>query len=461
MSLKRFPFEPESSHPQYLWNEHEYIVRMLTMNKIGANIYENGNNATINFAPNNSMSIIAWGSSEIITSSSYTFPTTSTGFIYLTFSENNLISGNSGNLSTVVQDEPEWNSMLHGWYHRNRGRAIVFIDSSLQPGERCVLMDSFNSLYEWKHRVPVNGGVLAFPEPPAGEIQYHRLRKGRYRFIIQGGQGGGGGDALLNDMQPGSGSTYTNYWELMPGGKGGTAPILTETLVLLEDLMITVLRGVDGGKGANARGYHWWTTSGTVQHRFYGRGAGGGASGQDTYVLIGDTFFLRSIGGAGGGGSAANLKSVLSRNYGFHATGPGGGGAGSGSANNGGLGAFPDGNAIGSWFNAGGTMYWVPGNPEKFRAMGGDSYYGGSGGEGWNGIRESYEPTYPNDLVYTGELWKKGGNGQDRALEGTEVRNGGDAQAGSINENSISTIGTGGRATTDSSYSQLKVYYYD
>lgn len=310
MSVMRFPHLPESSHPQYLWNEQEYIIRMLGQNAIGAGISETATHVTITTHPDHSMNFIANGPADfpnyILTE---TYPTNATRWVYIS---------EDGSRFFLSDKRPDYCQYIHGHYNSNGDRAVLFIDAELPPGQRAIIMDSFNSMFEYDQRIAMTGGELVW-EATAQEREITRtLPKGRYRFHLQGGTGGRGGHT-----QGGS-----------RGGQGGVAPLIIETLPLLEETEFYCFLGNDGENGEDARP---WVSS--DEFRFSG---GGGCSGESTFIAHGSwegRRIFESIGGCGGGGGVSTFFTPGGEDWDpVGSVGAGGGGAGSGGgsdANNG------------------------------------------------------------------------------------------------------------------------------
>lgn len=333
--VTRFPFEPQSNHPQYLWNEHEYIIRMLcqSVNKIG--ITESGTNVTVTRVSNESLNTVAQGAADYPAGILHeTFATTTTRWIYISADGARTYSSNT---------RPQYNPFLHGFYTSTGDRAILFIDANMPTGQRAIVMDSFNSMFEFDNQWPVPDGGwgnwwlnITRARPPMAVPR--TLPRGRYIFRLRGGQGGHGGTGGVGHPDRTAG---------VSGGRGGSAPIVTGALVLLEDTELFFFVGGDGLEGANGRGDHvatnnaiGGTNTARGQHRIVMNG-GGGTSGEDTWVGfhgLGNTRLFESIGGAGGGGGALINGSFWQQHTppvrtGFLQTSSpaGGGGAGTGS----------------------------------------------------------------------------------------------------------------------------------
>jgi hypothetical protein len=331
MSIIKFPGNEESYHPQYLWNNFEYVIRMLTQNKIGISINEpaSGNHVIISASSSNSMNNVAFGPVEIIPETQRDLSTSTTQWIYCRL---------TSKIFQLENVRPAWNSILHGWYHpKTSDRAVCFIDASLPQGQRVIAMDSFNSMFDYDTFVPDSpAGVLVYEAPAdasLGKPITKTLPAGKYRFEVKGGTGGKGGNC------PGGA-----YWYSVNGGAGGIAPSHVLKFRLQDNFTFIIQRGVDGEDGQPAVGGIFNETAGSVvTHTLYSRSAGGGASGQDSYVQFTDGIdLIRSIGGAGGGGayavtnqdySGTNIIGTILHIYRAWFEGPGGGGAGSDSEN--------------------------------------------------------------------------------------------------------------------------------
>lgn len=151
MAVRLFPYLPESNHPQYLWNEQEYIIRMLNQNANGIAITNSTNSVTISLANTESQNFISHGSIDFANNElTATFSTLTTRWIYLRADGSELYESSH---------RPEYNQYLHGHY-RNGDRAVVFINSSLPWNQRAVVMDSFNSHFQYDQTVPTTEGTL-------------------------------------------------------------------------------------------------------------------------------------------------------------------------------------------------------------------------------------------------------------------------------------------------------------
>jgi len=328
MSTLKFPYQPESDHPQYLWNEQEYIYRMLMQNSIGVSIDETSSQVTISLDPSISHNFIANGAADFPKSSiQETFTTNQTRWIYFKADTTEFY---------ISSQQPQYNQYLHGWYHSTLAdRAVVFIDSENPAGYRCIVMDSPNCHFEFNRRISNSGGELIFEATNPSELVGLTLTQGNYRIEIMGGKGGNGG----------------GIYEVLTGGLGATAVPQIVKISILSTTTISCMLGADGENGQDG-GYNSGDDTGTAKEWAwnYSRpsfqagwtivGGGGGSSGEDSVVLTSSNLILaRGIGGAGGGGAmqganvSPNNSQVPTRyeQY-FESHGAGGGGAGSGVA---------------------------------------------------------------------------------------------------------------------------------
>jgi len=334
MSTRRFPQRPESNHPQYLWNEQEYIIRMLTQNRIGVSLEETTEHIIISLQPDISMNVLAHGPTDFLKNNNARsiFLTDNLKWIYfrqtdLSFYEDRL-------------NIPNYNPFLHGWYHPvNNDRAVAFIDPELARGIRCTLMDTPNAMNEWNSRISLTDGQEVFYKNSGGAFQW-LLEPGRYRFEVRGGRGGNGGAA-------GMPLNATDEQRHERGGLGAMAPLSIHRITLLSELMVTGYVGFNGNHGENGR-ISVFNLSG-VDYTIASSGAGG-ASGEDSFVHIAGILLTESIGGAGAGGSGLDnytgirIDEIRERRAAYISSGPGGGGAGSGTAQDGTIfpAVFPD-----------------------------------------------------------------------------------------------------------------------
>lgn len=405
----KFPHLPETIHPQFLWNEQEYIIRMLNQNKIGVGIDESGNTVIISMQASDSLNFVAWGggdfpSNEIV----YTVNNTKTKrWVY--------IRATYGTFYEETVKRPIYNQYLHGWYHPDNtdDRAVVFINPDKPQGSRAIIMDSFNSMFEYEQTIP--------DEPPDEMEPFYELMAieqwtssipltpGAYLIQLKGGKGGRGG----NDI-----TIYSDGTIGGKGGVGGEGQTISYKLVLHEP---TTFEGILGGNGANggaADNDLVLNHSLIGKNHVLGMGGGGGSSGHDTIMKFKNGFELYAMGGVGGGGAAIfayyeNIDEAESK-----LAGPGGGGAGYQSIENG-----PE----------NGTIPSPSPNRKTAVGMHGGQTQGGAGGNGWSG-------------------GAKGNNGTDRE-DGISRRNGGDS--GSVGNMQAS----GGNASFSNRFDPLSGYF--
>jgi len=321
MDVTRFPHEPLTDHPQFLWNEQEYVVRMLCQNALGAGMDEDASSVAVTTQAALSLNTVAHGPADfpqrVLREA---FSTGATRWVYL--------AADGGRLYADT-DRPEYSQYLHGWYHRTRGdRALVFIDPDQPPGHRAMAMDSFNSMYEYEQRIPDTGGELfwAITAPSEHQWSTSTLPAGNYRFELRGGNGGSGGGNQRGQ----------------PGGHGGQGQVIVWKLRILS---ATTLFGILGGNGANggsgSRASGNWFLVGPPfvppAAAFNARnwsitGGGGGSSGGDTRLRFGSRIVLDAIGGAGGGGAGGDMHRDVGHIFLSHFAPGAGGGAGFGGA---------------------------------------------------------------------------------------------------------------------------------
>ena len=365
MALIRFPQEPEFDHPQHLWNEQEFIIRMLNQHKIGIGIIENNTQATVTIQPGQSLNMVANGAVEfdrINNNLAFTANTNRMGWIYL--------AADGARFYLEPNLRPIYNQYLHGLYRNNGDRAVVFIDHEAPAGSRAMLMDSFNAHFEHEQRIPMHGGTLYRTITVPNSWQNVSLRPGSYRFEIAGGFGGRGGNASS-----------------ILGGMG----VLGQTAVLRINLYAgTTFTCRLGGNGNNGQDGRAVATPTGGANRVIAAGGGGGASGGDSRILGSNgSILLNAWGGSGGGGASAHPGLPV----GTRATAsPGGGGGGNGTAGNGG--------------NA----------PSNIATLHGA--HGGNGGQGGN-----------NRLAASGVTYTWGQTGQSRFGNNASlfIRRGGDS----------------------------------
>jgi len=359
------------THPQAEWNEMELVMRMLNQNSIPIRMVESGTGVTVSLDPAQSMNVIAMGGADLSANISLTTHTNDTRWIYVRA---------DGSSFDVRAERPDWNPYLHGWYHRVRGdRAVVFIDAELPPGQRCFLLDSPNSMYEYDTRIPLTGGDYTdiTPALTAGQALPFSLYPGNYRIEIKGGRGGTGGNSGLTTVR-------TNI-----GGSGGDGETRIFRLRVLSVISGTIMRGRDGANGGNGviGGGFAMGPAHMIQNRQFitgsATGGGGGASGEDTRILL-DGLLWRARGGAGGGGgapsilnSSANMDGNVANTSQPHSIFSGGGGGGAGNPTGAGNGTVIPHNVI----------YWLAAKP----GLAGSLQRGGEGGapdwlEQWGNI---------------------------------------------------------------------------
>jgi len=397
MAMIRFPLQPENNHPQYLWNEQEFIIRMLHQHKIGISMDENATQVTVSFDPALSLNFVAKGAVDFKkynTNRTATFSTNSTFWIYLKEDGSGFYASGS--------DKPAYNQYTHGWYRANGDRAVVFCDPDQEAGFRCMIMDSFNCHYEYEQRIPDTGGDLVF-EIKDNQItddingsEPITLVPGSYRFELTAGSGGRGGGA--DDT----------------GGRGCDGQKVIYKLNTYNTLKLKGIRGGNGARGSDRKYYRWQDTDwfgGITSDNLLMTACGGGSSGSDTMLMFFDgTPIITAIGGAGGGGAGAKPLSTFRVDQGevllvywsrMALSSAGGGGAGY------------IGNAISNLLGRNGTDFaWG----ERFYLQDNRLYpyisYGGKGGgltkggAASTGTVENYSPN--------GGSWKFGEKGQDR-----------------------------------------------
>ena len=319
MALIRFPLEPEFNHPQHLWNEQEFIIRMLNQQKIGVGIAETDTQATVTIQPGQSLNMVANGAIEfdrINNNLAFTANTNRMGWIYL--------AADGSRFYLEPNLRPTYNQYLHGWYRNNGDRAIVFIDHEAPAGSRAMLMDSFNAHFEHEQRIPLQGGLLYRAITHPNNWHDIILEPGSYRFEIAAGSGGrGGGDVSIQ------------------GGQGADGQRAVLRINIYARTRLIGLLGGNGNSGESGR--HAATPTGGP-HRLIATGGGGAASGSDSRIMSSNgSILLNTVGGAGGGGASANPGAPI----GTRATvSPGGGGAGYGTARAGGNTTSSQGNFI-------------------------------------------------------------------------------------------------------------------
>lgn len=439
-SALQFPYEPENSHPHYLWNEQEYVLRMLMQHSIGVSIDETANYVTVSHNPALSLNFTANGPADFPSHNiTEQFATNQTIWIYLKADGTQFYSSSQ---------PPKYNQYLHGWYHSSLAdRAVVFIDSEQPANYRCFIMDSQNCMTEYDWRIPdyQSGDISFFEKTTLGEFATVPLTPGNYRIHIKGGRGGNGGaNANFNHS----------------GGNGTDSEEIILKIRVVSTIRLNGLVGANGDHGKQG-GSHYWRSEAARQtiaqntYTVYGyndffAAGGGGSSGEDSFIKISDNGVLlaKSIGGAGGGGAAAIITDISGtypsgtvfvkrRMY-----GAGGGGAGSGNAQNGSAVAV-DGMS-GDPGKAGGAVYGGD-SGKDMEAQSGGTWQGMSWDTYTRRFRQETITTYPPENEWptglsVGELGQwlsehsttttedaKGEKGED--LNVGNRRNGGDSVA--------------------------------
>jgi hypothetical protein len=344
MAVERWPYnEGRYEHKQGFYNSVEQLTRVLTQSSIGIYFSEGSSTVSFNLNPNNSLNHISFGLRDITKSASeasttYSFNTTTTGFIYI---------GLKGTPSFRAE-RPTYESYLHGWYDIEKAeRAIIFIDSKRPAGYRCKLMEGFNVLYDYDRRVPttkvlvytVKTDIASYYEKPfeigIGPSYAHMgLGKGWYTFELKGGHGGEGGRAM-NPIDP---NTFT-----MPGRGGASIPAYY-TVEVTRDTLFNLRLGGDGmpGESVKAEGgkssydnykeFRYTDMNNMYLKGYAGNAGGGGAGGSPTILWNDKKRILMYSAGGGGGGGAQAITSDLRENYylnqAIFLNGAGGGGCG-------------------------------------------------------------------------------------------------------------------------------------
>ena len=377
MALIRFPQEPEFDHPQHLWNEQEFIIRMLHQHKIGIGIIENNTQVTVTIQPGQSLNMIANGAVEfdkINNNLAFTANTNRIGWIY--------IASDGSRFYLEPNLRPIYNQYLHGWYRNNGDRAVVFIDSEAPAGSRAILMDSFNAHFEHEQRIPMQGGLLYLAITNPNLWQNIILEPGSYRFEIMGGRGGRGGN--------GAGSPP------ILGGAGANGQI---SVLRLNIYSRTSFSGILGGIGNDGENGRTVSTSGPL----IATGGGGAASGHDSRLIASNgSILLNAVGGAGGGGASAYPSFPFpGRNRGTSS--PGGGGAGNGVGGRGGNSR----------------------EPVLYGAHGGNNNFGGPAGTNkltTNGVSNAWGQSGQNRMgADVSLLIRRGGNSGNISGGGTTI----------------------------------------
>ena len=399
MALIRFPQEPEFDHPQHLWNEQEFIIRMLHQHKIGIGIIENNTQVTVTIQPGQSLNMVANGAVEfdrINNNLAFTANTNRMGWIYL--------AADGSRFYLEPNLRPAYNQYLHGWYRNNGDRAILFIDHEAPAGSRAMLMDSFNAHFEHEQRIPMQGGELFFQILSPNNPHAITLDPGSYRFELMAGRGGSGGGHV--------------------GGTGGGTGAYGQRAVLRINIYARVaFSGVLGGNGSSGENGRNAATPTGGAHRLIATGGGGGASGHDSRLWGSNGSILsNAIGGAGGGGSAANPGVPIGTRS---TASPGGGGAGYGIA------------------GAGSNSPSNTNPPATSGASPGTLHFGGQGG--------------PNRISASGVSYTWGQSGQHRPNTGNIIRRGGNS--GTISGFNLGPLtALGGTAALNSSSGFFRVF---
>ena len=365
MGVVRFTGLPETGHPHYLWNEQEYIVRMLFQNRIGISVWEADGNVMVSSRAVDSFNFVAHGGADIpVASNIHTgFDSSVTGWIYLR------LNGSGVYRETT---RPIYSQYLHGWYHPSSGdRAIVFIHGELPVNRRAIVMDSSNSMFEYDTRMPPGNERWSIAHqiitPHDTLFTTFTLEPGVYRFELRGGNGGNGGAGGWARVQGNISGINP-----VPGGDGGISVAVVYELILHHTAVFQAILGGNGNSGTagDGRGRFAAGGSGDIPGEFILTGGGGGSSGGDTILRTADGRILAvSRGGAGGGGApgAVLFPDLRPGRDTFEITGGGGGGAG-----------VPNGGDIGSW---------TPNNGDEIvgnGGAGGSDPNGGTGGQAVN-----------------------------------------------------------------------------
>jgi hypothetical protein len=344
MSIIKFPYEQESNHPQYLWNEQEYIIRMLMQHSIGISMEEISTQVTVSHNPALSHNFTANGPADFPSRNiSASFSTSETCWIYLKA---------DGSEFYLSGQKPFYNQYIHGWYHPTLAdRAVVFIDSELAGGIRCMVMDSANVHFDYNRRIRNEmEGIVVYHKGYGASIPTDRyggdfnveLLPGRYRFHLRGGRGGNGGAIYVFIEDAHSFGNYFGTYYPFHGGSGAIPPETVYTLTILDEISLNGYVGFDGEHG-DSQNYKSWSDINYVYTRYeIGTSGAGGSSGEDTYIQSGSILLSEAIGGAGGGGSqrksygdGRDPTTGYYYPYVSYYSGAGGGGAGAGIAENG------------------------------------------------------------------------------------------------------------------------------
>lgn len=296
MAIIKFPLISESAHPQYKWNEQEFIIRMLHQHKIGISLNETLNDVTISFDPTLSLNFVAKGAVDFQkynANRTFTTSTANSKWIYL--------AADGSRFYEDAGTKPTYNQYLHGWYRSNGDRAVIFIDPDQGQGFRSMLMDTFNCHFDYEQRIPDTGGELFWRLDSC--LDYFRpspiFTPGSYRFEITGGKGGKGGGRWLRSWG----------YEDSSGGNGCYGQSIVYKLNIYTETLFEGVRGGEGQKGAYCNSVNWTTGNLLFGYKDYCMctGASGASSGGDSRVRTTGNIsveIINAIGGAGGGGRA-------------------------------------------------------------------------------------------------------------------------------------------------------------
>ena len=392
---------------------------------IGFDEDEINKKVTVSMRNGDSMNFIAYGPVDFPSPQvSLTRSTDTTGWIYKAPDNSNFV------FRSGSENRPVYDSYIHGWYHpREEMRAVMFIDSELPPGQRCIIMDSFNSMYEYDHRIPdaeeeyIEVIYDSTKEEDADEV-IRILPRGKYRIHLKGGTGGSGGKA--------NASIDFNTNDIQNGGQGHEGEIIVEKITLYETQQFSLYNGADGADGLdskkNIRLYS--VPSATIDG---GTSAGGGSSGEDTRIVLNNVAIMIARGGAGGGGAYQVAQwGTLDASY-YMCSGPGGGGAGYGQGKSGGIARTAS--------HAGAIASRPPVSVSA--AQGGNI---NSGGLGSAGTRAN---TIHPDNAFNGQ------NGQNITVG--YRRNGGNSPGYTYSNTLVDTV-LGGNTTKDSKSGYIKIF---
>jgi hypothetical protein len=300
---------------------------------------------------------------------------------------------------------PTWNTIKGGWYNgNNRAIAKLFYTSSQYNGK--VILDSYNAMrvINKEQAVPTTGGSQLSLSTYPLQVRSILLPAGAYRFDMQAGRGGRGGNA-----------------EVGSGGLGAAGESKPEVFFLYSPRRVFYALGGDGVAGADV--------SSAV-----GGGGGGGSTGGSSFIDTGDDFFI-CIGGSGGGGSAGRVSNS--------GGGGGGGGHGLGGRGAGGQGGYGGHDGIG-------------GDAAEGSCSGSGIYGGGSASTGYNGggYGEKGGPTLaPGDTRIGGPSQKGEGAAGPVEKYDRQVQYQGGGAGGAAAQG-----GAGGGGVSTSSSGYLSIY---